>query len=85
MCRTAERRRGRRARSVAWGKPAATLKGLCKMFSHLTDGELEAKQREIFNREAQAEIEQEALDAEVEARGLDADGFQRRVYYPEQP
>jgi hypothetical protein len=54
------------------------------MFRHLTDEELEAKQREIFNRERQLEIEQEALNTEVEGRGLDGYVFQHRVYYPEQ-
>jgi hypothetical protein len=40
-----------------------------------------AKQREIFDRERQLEIEQQALDAAIEARGYDGATLMQRAYY----
>ena len=41
------------------------------MFTNLTEAEMGAKQRELFDRKRQLEIEQQALDAAIEARGYD--------------
>jgi hypothetical protein len=51
------------------------------MFTNFTEAEMVAKQREIFNRERQLEIDQEALDAAIEARGYDGAALMHRVYY----
>ena len=40
-----------------------------------------AKQRELFDRERQLEIEQEALDAAIEACCYDGGALMHRVYY----
>lgn len=52
------------------------------MFNHVNEAEVAAKQREIFNRERQLEIEQEALDAAIEANRYDGEALMYRVYYP---
>jgi hypothetical protein len=39
------------------------------MYAHFTNAEIAAKQREVFDRERQLKIEQEAIDAAIEANG----------------
>ena len=51
------------------------------MFTNFTEDEVVAKQREIFNRERQLEIEQAALDAAIEARGYDGANLMHRADY----
>jgi hypothetical protein len=46
-----------------------------EMFTNFIEVEMVTMQREIFNRERQLEIEQEALDAAIEARGYDGAAF----------
>jgi hypothetical protein len=49
------------------------------MFTNFIEVEMVTMQREIFNRERQLEIEQEALDAAIEARGYDGAALMRRA------
>jgi hypothetical protein len=50
------------------------------MFTNLTEAEMAAKQREIFQREKQLEIEQEALDAAIKECSYDGAYLMRKVY-----
>ena len=52
-----------------------------EMFTNFTEAEMVAKQREIFNREKQLEIEQEALEAAIEKCGYDGTTLMHRAYY----
>lgn len=56
------------------------------MSIRLTEDEIVAKQRGIFDRERELEAEQKALDAVIEAHGYDAEALMYRAYEaPEAP
>jgi hypothetical protein len=63
-----------------WSTNVVTA-GARLMSTNFTEAEMVAKQRKIFNRERQLEIEQAALNAAIEERGYDGANLMYRAYY----